>query len=77
MTTDMPTTRLIRRIPIDWRAIARETGCTTGTLCKTAFGWGIRNGDNGINLNLCTAPETADGETLRIEEGMWAIYRTP
>ncbi len=66
--------RVVRRLPIDWRGIARETGCTRGTLARSpVFGWGVRG--NGPADFCCITPPTVKAyEELRIEEGMWAVY---
>jgi hypothetical protein len=71
--------RLVRKIPIDWGAIAEESGCTQGTLCKTAFGWGIRNGDGPADFCCITPPEVGPGEELRIvargkQGAEWGVY---
>jgi hypothetical protein len=67
--------KLIGRIPIDWRAITRESGCTRGTLCHSpAFGWGVQNGNGDAHFCCITAPEVEPGQTLKVEEGMWAVY---
>lgn len=66
--------RLVRRLVIDWRAIAKETGCTRGTLAHSpVFGWGVR-GNGPADFCAITPPTIAEGEELRIEEGMWAVY---
>lgn len=66
--------RLVRRLVIDWRAIAKETGCTRGTLAHSpVFGWGVR-GNGPADFCAITPPAVAEGEELRIEKGMWAVY---
>ncbi len=67
--------RLVRRFPIDFRAIAAETGCTQGTIVHNAmFGWHVQNGNGPADFCVFTPPEITDGETLRIENREWAIY---
>ncbi len=66
--------RLVRRIPINWRAINEETGCTRGTLSHSpVFGWGVR-GNGPADFCCITPPAVGENEELRIEEGMWAVY---
>lgn len=66
--------RLVRRLAIDWRAIAKETGCTRGTLARSpVFGWGVR-GNGPADFCCITPPAVEAHEELRIEEGMWAVY---
>ena len=68
---------LLRRIPIDFRAIAAETGCTRGTVAhNAAFGWHVRNGNGPANFCLITPPPISPGETLKIEGRHWCIYAT-
>lgn len=62
-----------RRIPIDFKAIAEESGLTRGKLCKTVFGWGVQNiyGDDGPTI-VCVAPPPAlPNETLVIDGNDW------
>ena len=68
--------RLVRRLPIDWNDIARQSGCTKGKLCRSpGFGWGVQNGNGGVHFAIIDPPETKEDETLVIEDGShWAIY---
>lgn len=67
--------RLVRRFPIDFRAIAAETGCTKGTIGHNSmFGWHVQNGNGPADFCPFTPPEIAEGETLRIEGREWAVY---
>jgi hypothetical protein len=66
--------RLVRRIQIDYKAIAKESGCTKGKLCKTTFGWGVQNGNGAADFCCITPPETNANEELRIEGNDWVIY---
>lgn len=67
--------RLVRRFPIDFRAIAAETGCTKGTVGHNSmFGWHVQNGNGPADFCAFTPPEIAEGETLRIEGREWAVY---
>lgn len=64
----------VRKIPIDFKSISEQTGCTKGRICKTSFGWGvIGNGDS--NICLIDPPETNGKETIRIEDNHWVIER--
>jgi hypothetical protein len=66
---------LARRMPIDWLAIAEESGCTKGTLCKhSIFGWGIKNGNGDADFCCVTAPEIELGQLLRVEGNEWLMY---
>ena len=54
----------LRRVPIDFCAIAAESGCTRGTLCRsTAFGWGVKNGNGPADFCAITPPPMQPGET--------------
>ena len=65
----------IRSFPIDFRAIALETGCTKGTIGHNSmFGWHVQNGNGPADFCSFTPPETAKGETLRIEGNQWVVY---
>lgn len=67
--------RLVRRFPIDFRAIAAETGCTKGTIGHNSmFGWHVQNGNGPADFCTFTPPDIAEGETLRIEGREWAVY---
>lgn len=67
--------RLVRRLPIDFRAIAAETGCTKGTIGHNSmFGWHVQNGNGPADFCTFTPPEIAEGETLRIAGREWAVY---
>ena len=68
---------IVRRFPIDFPAIAAETGCTKGTIGHNAmFGWHVRNGNGPADFCAFTPPAVADGETLRVEGSEWAVYTT-
>lgn len=67
--------RLVRRFPIDFRAIAAETGCTKGTIGHNSmFGWHVQNGNGLADFCAFIPPEIASDETLRIEGREWAVY---
>lgn len=67
--------RLVRRFPIDFRAIAAETRCTRGTVGHNSMlGWHVQNGNGPADFCAFTPPEIAEGETLRIEGREWAVY---
>jgi hypothetical protein len=67
--------RLVRRFPINFCAIAEETGCTRGTIRHNpAFGWHVQNGNGPADFCIFTPPEIAEGETLRIEGKEWVVY---
>jgi len=68
----------LRKIPIDWPDVWRQTGLRRGRLCMTAFGWGIHADvdDPEIRIALVEPPPMRDGETfLRIESGQWCFYK--
>ena len=74
----------LRCLPIDFAAIAEETGLRRGKLCKTAFGWGVQNtyGEPGADVALITPPAMRENESeLRIVEGdgcsYWCFYGLP
>ena len=66
-----------RRIPIDFHAIAEETGLRRGKLGRSPiFGWGVQNvhGEPGENFVRIEPPEMHDGETrLWIEDDHWCF----
>ena len=69
--------RLVRREPIDFADISRQTGLRRGKLCKTTFGWGVQNvhGDDGADIALIEPPALQGEETdLRIEDNHWCFY---
>ena len=67
--------KLVRRFPIDWKAVAEESGCTKGTLAHNKmFGWHVRNGNGPADICTITPPPVADGETLKIEGSDWCVY---
>ena len=68
--------KLTRKITIDFRDIAAQSGCTRGTLCETAFGWGVQNGNGGVDFALIEPPKLMEGETeLKIKKNHWRFYR--
>ena len=71
----VPLWRFVRRFPVDWNAIAEESGCTRGTLCfHNTLGWGVMSGNGGADFCCITPPRVAEGERLRIEGNEWAVY---
>lgn len=66
---------LLRRISIDFRRVAEETGCTRGTIMHSpAFGWGVL-GDGPADFCALTPPEMQPGETtLLIREKHWCFF---
>ena len=69
--------RIVRRFPINFRAIAEETGCTKGTIGHNSiFGWHVQNGNGPADFCTFTPPETTEGETLRIEGREWLVCTT-
>ena len=71
----VPLRRLVRRFPIDWSAVARESGCTRGTLCcHPSLGWGVMDGNGDAHFCCITPPEVEEGELLRVEGIEWAVY---
>lgn len=64
-----------RRIPIDWNAIAQESGIRRGTLCNSpAWGWCVQNRDcAGPDIGVITPPETSDSEILRVSGDYWEV----
>jgi hypothetical protein len=69
------TMQTIRRFPIDFRAIAKETGCTRGTIgYNDTLGWHVQNGNGPADFAKITAPALEPGEKLRIEDGKWCVY---
>lgn len=69
-----PLQPVVRRVPIDFRDIARQSGCTRGRLCKTVFGWGVQNGNGGVDFAIVAPPPMLPGETdLRIDDNHWCF----
>ncbi len=71
---------LLRRLPIDFRRVAEESGFSRGTLCYShAFGWGVQKipGSYGVDFACITAPPMESRETsLRIVDNHWCFYGT-
>lgn len=69
---------LLRRLPIDFRRVAEESGFSRGKLCYShAFGWGVQKipGSYGVDFACITAPALEEGETtLRIVDNHWCFY---
>ncbi len=66
--------RCVRKQPINFRDVARQSGLSAGTLCKTAFGWGVRATD-AAHIALIEPPPFEEGETeLRIRDDHWCFY---
>lgn len=69
--------QLTRKVPIDFHDVARQSGLSAGTLCKTAFGWGVQNthGLQGPSVALIEPPPFEEGEVeLRIRDDHWRFY---
>ena len=70
--------RMVRRIPVDFQAIATETGMTRGKLCRSTWaGWVVQNTTGNPawpDMATVTPPATEEGETLTIEENHWCVY---
>lgn len=72
-----PKLKILRRVPIDFKDIYRQTGCTKGTLCKTVFGWGVRDGNGGVHFAIVEPPPLMDGEDIVIIDGKdWCFCGT-
>ncbi len=70
--------RLVRREPIDFEDIARQTGMRKGKLCHTPFGWAVQNthGLDGADVALIeTPPLRAEESEIRIEDNHWCFYK--
>jgi len=71
--------KLLKKWPIDFQAIAKESGMTRGKLVRSPrWGWGVQN-TQGVELYVdfgcITPPETEEGQLLKIEdERYWCIY---
>ena len=66
--------RLVRRIPVDFRSIAAETGIRRGKVCHSAwFGWCVQCRDDAVMASI-TTPLTQPDETLVVESGHWCVY---
>ena len=69
--------KIVRRIPIDFMDIFRQSGMRRGTICKTIFGWAVQNtqGVNGPHVALIEPPALQGTETeLRIVDNHWCFY---
>lgn len=70
---------LTRKLPIDFAALARETGLKRGNVCHHAvFGWCIQNtyGENAPDIICINPPAMEPGETfLKIEKANWCFYK--
>ena len=68
---------ITRRQPIDFHAIAMETGITNGTVGHNGLGWIVR--DNNCNSHMSCAlidpPEMLLGEKrVTIENKQWCFH---
>lgn len=64
----------MRRVPIDFADIARQSGLRRGRLCKTPFGWAVQNthGEDGPNLAVINPPAMMPGEkSVWIRDNHW------
>lgn len=70
--------RLVRRIPVDYQAIATETGMTRGKLCRSTWaGWVVQNttgNPDWPDMATVTPPATEADETLTVEDNHWCVY---
>lgn len=66
-----------RTIPIDFRAIAEETGIKRGTLVKhPALGWTVRNDGDALDIAVINPPPLEGKETTRtVEDGCWVFWK--
>lgn len=67
-----------RRLPMDFAAIAKESGMTRGKVCRSLIaGWCVQNDSvnpDWPNIACITPPEFQDGETqLKIEGKEWVF----
>lgn len=71
----------VRRVPIDFKAVVKESGLRRGRLCHSPiFGWGVQNthGDETIDFGCVTAPVMQPGECrITIEKREWCFWDTP
>lgn len=71
--------RLVRRIPVDFRAVAAEAGMTHGKLCYSTWaGWCVQNATRNPawpDLATITPPPMQPRETrLAVANGHWCFY---
>ena len=71
--------RMVRRIPVDFRAVAEEAGMTRGKLCcSTWAGWCVQNTTQNPawpDMATITPPEMLPGEVrLAVVDGHWCFY---
>ena len=67
--------KLTRKVPMDFEAIARETGIRSGKVCRSEmFGWGVYANDEPYFASI-DPPPMEPGETdVRIEDNAWCFY---
>ena len=69
---------IIKRIPIDYQAVARETGMRKGKIAKSPlFGWGVfdSTGSTGVHFAEVTVPEVEGSDFVCIEKDHWCYYK--
>ncbi len=71
--------RLLRRLPVDFKAIAEETGMRRGKLGRSPlFGWVVRSDEVAHMACVKTSlPPVAGGEELRLSDSTpkyWEIW---
>lgn len=69
-----------RRVPIDFKDVAKQSGLTRGKLCHHKFfGWGVQNtyGDpDGPDFGCVVPPPHEMTETIEIDGNDWIFTNT-
>lgn len=68
--------RVVRRIPIDFKALAHETGIKRGKICKSSWlGWCVESDDGTNTMASITPPAMLDGEIdITIQNRQWCYH---
>ena len=74
----MSKSKIVRRIVVDFKQIAEDTGCRSGRIVKSPiFGWGIQNTnrvEDQADFTCIEPPKMQTGETfLKIENNNWCF----
>lgn len=70
---------LVISFPVDFHAIAQETGMSRGKLCHTSLGWVVQNTSGNPDwpdVACVTEPMMPEGATLlTVENDHWCFWK--
>lgn len=68
---------IVRRVPIDFAAVSKDTGIVNGTIGHGALGWVVRDNDckSHYSVSLIDPPAMLPGETrISISDNHWCFH---